>query len=102
MKDAQASRSALMKRLMNKGVKLINNAKVVEVTNDTITYELNNIKYTINDADSLLFGVGYRRNDDYINEIKELGNNVYLIGDASKSQSIKEAINSAFELTKNF
>lgn len=102
MKDAQASRSALMKRLMNKGVKLINNAKVVEVTNDTITYELNNIKYTINDADSLLFGIGYRRNDDYINEIKELGNNVYLIGDTSKSQSIKEAINSAFELTKNF
>ena len=102
MKDAQASRSALMKRLMNKGVKLINNAKVVEVTNDTITYELNNIKYIINDADSLLFGIGYRRNDDYINEIKELGNNVYLIGDASKSQSIKEAINSAFELTKNF
>ena len=31
-----------------------------------------------------------------------LGNNVYIIGDSVKSRSIKEAIKSAFELTKNF
>lgn len=102
MKDSGASRSGLMKRLMNKGVRLINNAKVIEVTYDTITYEVDNIKYTINDADSLLFAIGYRSDDSFINEIKELDNKVYLIGDSEKPGSIKEAIKGAFELTKNF
>ncbi len=101
MKDASSSRSAVMKRLQNKGVKLINNAIVREVTANTITYEQNGVKYKINDADSLLFAVGYKPNEDFINEIKNLGNKCYVIGDAEKSASVKEAISSAFELAKN-
>lgn len=101
MKDASSSRSAVMKRLQNKGVKLINNAIVREVTSNTITYEQNGVKYEINDADSLLFAVGYKPNEAFINEIKNLGNKCYVIGDAEKSASVKEAISSAFELAKN-
>lgn len=101
MQDSSSSRSAVMKRLQNKGVKLINNALVCEVTKDRITYEQNGIKYDILDADSLLFAVGYKPDESFINEIKALGNKCYVIGDAEKSASVKEAISSAFELAKN-
>lgn len=101
MNGSGANRTALMMRLQEKGVKLINNAKVTNISNDKIVYEVNNMTYEISDADSVLLAVGYKPNEKYINEIKKLGNITYVIGDSIKAGSVKEAITSAFELAKN-
>ncbi len=101
MKDAGAGRSAVMKRLLAKGVKLINNATVTNVSENEIEYSVDGVKTVISDADSLLFAVGYKSNDSFINELKENNLTVHVIGDAKASASVKEAISDAFELTKN-
>lgn len=101
MKDTGAGRSAVMKRLLAKGVKLINNATVTNVSENEIEYSVNGNKTIINDADSLLFAVGYKSNESFINELKQNNLTVHVIGDAKASASVKEAISDAFELTKN-
>ncbi len=101
MKDSGAGRSAVMKRLLAKGVKLINNATVTNVSENEIEYSVNGNKTIINDADSLLFAVGYKSNESFINELKQNNLTVHIIGDAKASASVKEAISDAFELTKN-
>jgi len=101
MKDAGAQRASVMKRLQNKGVHLINNAKVTKVTESEITYEYDGKTITITDADSLLFAVGYKADTAFISELEALGLSIHVIGDAKQSASIKEAISSAFELVKN-
>ena len=100
MKDAGAGRSALVKRMMSKGIQMITNATLLETTNDTIKYSVNGEEFIINDADTLIFAVGYRPNVTLVEELDKLGVKYHLIGDANKVASLKEAISSGYEVAR--
>ena len=53
--ETGAGRSVLVMRMMEKGIHIECNAKVVSTTEDTITYEQNGVEHTIT-ADTLIFG----------------------------------------------
>ena len=101
LKEVGAVRSALVLRMMKKGVNILTSAKVVEVTTDTITYSINDVEYKITDADTLVFASGYKVDTTVEEMLKQANANYYLIGDCNKPASLREAISSAFELTKN-
>ena len=100
MKDAGAGRSSLIKRMMKKGIKMITNATLTEVTNNEIKYVVNNQEYIINDADTFIFAVGYKPNTKFEEMLKELNVKYHLIGDANSVGSLKEAIIAGYEIAR--
>lgn len=98
--EAGAGRSALVQKLMTKPIEMITNAKVTKVDKDNIYYEQNGVESCISDADTLVYAVGYRSNNQLVSKLIEAGIKVHTCGDASKVQSLKEAISSGFELAK--
>ena len=100
MKDSGAGRSAVIKRLMNKGVNMITGANLIETTSDTIKYEVKGQEHVISDADTLIFAVGYRPNLTLKEAIDEMGVTYHLVGDAEKVASLKEAITTGYEVAR--
>ena len=100
MKDSGAGRSAVIKRLMNKGVNMITGANLIETTSDTIKYEVKGQEHVISDADTLIFAVGYRPNLTLKEALDELGVTYHLVGDAEKVASLKEAITTGYEVAR--
>ena len=100
MRDARAGRSSLIKRMMNKGINMITNATLTEVSETTITYVVNNETKVITDADTLIFAVGYRPNTKLVSTLDELGIKYHLVGDAEKVGSLKEAIFTGYEVAR--
>lgn len=91
--ESGATKSLLTRRMMEKGVKIELNSKITYVDETTIKYEKNNQEYIIDDADTLVFAIGY-------NPVIAPINNVHLIGDCNKVGSLKDAISSAYNTTK--
>lgn len=100
MKDAGAGRSSLIRRMMNKGIKMITNATLTNVSEKEITYVVNGEEVTINDADTLVFAVGYKPNLGLVDALKELNIPYHLVGDADKVGSLKEAIFTGYEVAR--
>lgn len=91
--ESGATKSLLTRRMMEKGVKIELNSKITYVDESTIKYEKNNQEYIINDADTLVFAIGY-------NPVIIPIDNVHLIGDCNKVGSLKDAITSAYNIAK--
>ncbi|MGN1182338.1 MAG: FAD-dependent oxidoreductase, partial [Faecalibacillus sp.] len=87
------AKSALTQRLMRKGVKLEMKATIKAVDETTITYEKNGQEYVIDDADTLIFAVGY-------DSIKIDNDRIHVIGDSAKVGNLKDAITGAYEFAK--
>lgn len=100
MAESGAGRSHLVLRMMDKGIGIECNAKVTEVTADTITYEQNGVAHKITDADTLVFANGYHIENDMEDMLKDAGVTYHLIGDGCKVGNIKDAITGAYELAK--
>ncbi len=92
--DGGAAKSRLTQRLMSKGVKLLLNAQVKKVDENTITYEQDGEEHTIKDADTLVFAVGYT-------PTKVEYENAHYIGDCGKVGNLKDAISGAYQLAKS-
>lgn len=91
--EGGAAKSRLTQRLMSKGVRLLLNAQVKRVDENTITYEQDGTEYTIKDADTLVFAVGY-------SPVKVEYENAHYIGDCDKVGNLKDAISAAYQLAK--
>lgn len=92
--EGGAAKSRLTQRLMSKGVKLLLNAQVKKVDENTITYEQDGVEHTIKDADTLVFAVGYT-------PTKVEYGNAHYIGDCDKVGNLKDAISEAYQLAKS-
>ena len=99
--ETGAGRILLVQRMLSKGIKIESNVKVTNVTESTIVYEQKGKEYLIDDADTLVFAVGYHVDKALIEKLEELGVKYYTVGDCSKVASIKEAITGAWNLTKD-
>ena len=98
--ETGAGRSLLVQRMMGKGIRIECNAKVIAVTDNTITYEQNGVEHTITDADTLVFANGYHIDPAMEEMLKDAGATYHLIGDGLKVGNIKDAISGAYELAK--
>lgn len=95
--EGGAAKSQLTQRLMRKGVRIELNAQVTKVDETTITYEKDGKEYHIDDADTLIFAVGYAPNKV---ESKMLDDRIHFIGDCNKVGNLKDAIQAANKLAK--
>ena len=100
LSETGAGRSLLVQRMISKGIKIESNAKVSEVTEDTITYVQNGLAKTITGVDTLVFAAGYHIDTTLIETLKSLNITYHVVGDCNKVSSIKEAITDAWNLTK--
>lgn len=91
--EGGAAKSVLTQRLMRKGVKLELKSMVTKVDETTITYEKGGKEYVIDDADTLVFAVGYT-------PIPVAYENMHILGDAGQVGNLKDAISSAYEFAK--
>ena len=101
MNESGPGRSLLVRRMMEKGVKIITSAKVDSVTETEINYTQDDVTHTIKDADTLIFAAGYKKNPTVEEMLEESGLNYHMIGDAHEIGNIKTAITEAYNLTKD-
>lgn len=101
MNESGPGRSLLVRRMMEKGVKIITSAKVDSVTETEINYTQDDVTHTIKDADTLIFAAGYKKNLAVEEMLEESGLNYHMIGDAHEIGNIKTAITEAYNLTKD-
>lgn len=101
MNESGPGRSLLVRRMMQKGIKIITSAKVDSVTETEINYTLDGVTHTIKDADTLIFAAGYKKNPAVEEMLEESGLNYHMIGDAHEIGNIKTAITEAYNLTKD-
>ena len=100
MSETGAGRSVLVMRMMEKGIHIECNAKVISTTENTITYEQNGKEVTINDADTLIFANGYHIDPTIEDMLKEAHVTYHLIGDGHKVGNIKDAISEGYEVAR--
>lgn len=93
--EGGAAKSVLMQRLLKKGVKIELNSTITKVDESVITYSKNGVEYTIDDADTLVFAVGY-------SPVPVAEKRAHVIGDCAKVGNLKDAITAAHEFAKSF
>ena len=91
--EGGAAKSQLTQRLMRKGVKIELNSQVTKVDENTITYVKEGVEHHIDDADTLVFAVGYI-------PLKMENERANYIGDCDKVGNLKDAIGAAYQLAK--
>ena len=98
--ESGAGRAVLITRMIGKGVHALTGAKVTEVTEDTITYEMDGEAHEIESADTLVLALGYRTNTELVDNLNAAGVTVHTIGDAEKPGNIRDAIGAAYTVAK--
>ena len=100
MKDAGAGRASIVQRMMKKPIEMVTSATLTRVDKDNIYYEQNGVEHCINDADTLVYAVGYRSNNSLVSQLEDAGIKVYVTGDAGGVATLKEAISSGYEVAR--
>lgn len=89
-------RPLMIERILKKGCKVLTSAKVVFVSGDMIRYEQDGKTYEINNVDTVVSAVGVRKEDSIAEELKKIGIEPIVIGDAVKARNIHAATEEAF------
>ena len=100
--ESGPGRSLLVQRMMGKGIQIICDAKVEEVSNDTIQYSKDGVDYQITDADTLVLAMGYRPNVTLQEQLADAGVAYTVLGDCNKLGNIKDAISAGYEFARTF
>ena len=91
----------IMPRLKEKKVKFLTSRKLTEIADSFITVEDKKGNKEKLDADYVVLSLGAKSDNALYEEIKNISENVYLIGDSEKVGRIADATRSAFECVKN-
>ncbi|MDD7281000.1 MAG: NAD(P)/FAD-dependent oxidoreductase [Erysipelotrichaceae bacterium] len=89
--EGGAAKSVLTRRLMEKGVRIEFKAKVERVDENNIYYTQNGTEHVIDNADTLVFALGYTPTPIENDRIIQMG-------DSAKVGNLKDAIGSAYEI----
>lgn len=100
MKDGGAGRAAIVQRMMTKPIEMITNATVSRVDKANIYYVQNDVEHCINDADTLVYAVGYKPNKEFEQKLIDAGIKYHLVGDAGNVATLKEAISTGYEVAR--
>lgn len=103
MKDQAATdiymtvRDRLLKRFKEKEIKIHTNTKVTKIEDDCIVAIKGEEEIRFKDFDNVIFAVGSKAIKQFDN-VEELADEVYIIGDAKESRSAVEAIYEGFRV----
>ena len=95
----QFTRTFLLRRLNEHGVKVLTKAKLEEITNNGVIYSENSTKKTI-EADTVILALGAVSNRDLAEEIRGKVPKVYSIGDCVEPGKLLEAIHGGFHVAR--
>ena len=96
--EGGAGRAVLITRMLSKGVHVLTEAKVTEITEDAISYEKDGEIHTIADADTLVLAMGYRPNTKLADDLAAAGVAIHVLGDANKCGNIRDAIGDGYKI----
>ena len=96
--DGVGHAAVLITRMLSKGVHVLTEAKVTEITEDTISYEKEGEIHTITGADTLVLAMGYRPNTKLADDLAAAGVTVHVLGDANKCGNIRDAIGDGYKV----
>ena len=96
--EGGAGRAVLITRMLSKGVHVLTEAKVTEITEDTISYEKDGEVHTITGADTLVLAMGYRPNTKLADDLAAAGVITHVLGDANKCGNIRDAIGDGYKV----
>ena len=96
--EGGAGRAVLITRMLSKGVHVLTEAKVTEITEDAISYEKDGEIHTIADADTLVLAMGYRPNTKLADDLAAAGVAIHVLGDANKCGNIRDAIGDGYKV----
>lgn len=100
LSETGPGRSLLVQRMRKKGIRIICGAKVERVDADHIYYTKDGEEYCINDADTLVFAAGYRKDPSVEEMLKSSHSTYHMIGDANVIGNIKSAISEGYEAAR--
>lgn len=98
LQETGPGRSLLVQRMRKKGVQIVCGAKVERVDAEHIYYTKDGSEYCIDDADTLVFAVGYCIDPGMEEMLKESGVDYHMIGDARMVGNIKSAVAEGYEI----
>ena len=86
--------------LIDHEVKLMNDTKVIEVTDTDMIVETNGTRMNL-PYDAIVVAMGYHPNNQLATELTDLGDKLVVIGDARQCQNAMEAASEGFEAGYN-
>lgn len=90
----------MLKDLLNYNkVNIITSSLVNEITENSVVVKIKDIYKTI-EADTVIFSVGYKSNNDLYSELENLSDDIYILGDAKNVKNIMYAIWDAYEVAR--
>jgi len=92
--DRSYARSLLVRRMQEKGCRILVNTKVESVHGDKLTYSHDGELTTLSGVDTVVCALGVRPDGSLTEVVEKLGIPVYTVGDAGKTGRIYEAITS--------
>ena len=98
--EGAAGRAALITRMLGKGVHVLTDTMVTDVTEGTIVCERAGEKVVLEGADTMILALGYRPDGSLAEELAAAGASVHVIGDAEKPGNIKDAMAAAYALAR--
>ena len=97
MDDTSPARSYMVRRLLEKGVRVLCGAKVTEVSESDVKYMLGDSEEIIKNVDTVIIAVGTRPDQALATSLQDAGTAFKVIGDNAGPGRIYEALKSAFE-----
>lgn len=96
-------RKLLLENLIDEGVDLINNAKVLEIGNGYVEIERSGLNEKITDVKSTVIAIGYRANNngDLEAACESMKIPYYKVGDSIKARKAIEAVREGFDCALN-
>jgi len=97
LNELDAMSTIQLKNILNKyGVDVRTNTKVVEILDDGVVVDNGKEIVTIN-ADTVVLGLGYKPNNSLVDELKEISDNVIVVGGAQKTSNALIAVREGFD-----
>ena len=91
MEDRTPNRTLLVRRLQDKGVRILTGARVEEVLSDGVTYMQNGGSVSMHGFDTIVAALGTRPENSLCAELEKLDIPVHVIGDANQAGKIIDA-----------
>ena len=100
LQELSSFRSALVQRLLRKGVNIIPGAEALEFNGDAVTYVAGDAEHVISGVDTIVVGTGTKPNLALSDALKDSGIELHMIGDVNGPRQVAEAVREAAELAR--
>jgi len=87
MQDEPLSQIAMKEGLAEANVNVLTSAKVIKITDDSVTYEKDGEEVTI-PADTVIAALGLKSRTDIVYRFKDIVSDTYVIGDANRARKL--------------